>query len=287
MIKYLLLLCLSTILLAQESIHSSASTYYENKTFKNSVQKEDGYVYGVGADIHYNNSAFKIAYEYGYTTTKQPPLQEDLNTKKIFFKYAYQFDRKFSLNVNYIGILEDNIAETDGGVTFGGGGTYTFTKNISLNFTEFYTDYKYFDVFQSDLRIDYKTRLNKVKIKLSSITKYISLYENNDQREVLRFITNTQDNYLTSGFKFHIHYASYHLGGGAFFGKRAFAIMDDGFKTQHHAMEFDKTYAIGLGKNIYDFVLRAQYIYQRAEELPMKNKDVEVDNIRIIANYRF
>lgn len=287
MIKYFLFLCISTYLFAQESIHSSASSYYENKSFTNSKQKEDGYVYGVGADIHYKSSEFKLSYEAGETNTKQPPLSDNLTIQKAFFRYAYQFDKNFALNVNYIGILEDNIAETDGGITFGGGGTYTFNKKISLNFTEFFTDYEYFDVFQSDLRLNYKTRFDRVKVKFSSITKYISLHENEDLREKTGFMTNAKDSYLTTGLKIHAHYAGYHLGGGAFFGKRAFAIMDDGFKIQHHAMEFDRTYALGAGKDIYDFVLRVQYVYQRAEELPIKNKDVEVNNIRVIANYKF
>jgi len=63
--------------------------------------------------------------------------------------------------------------------------------------------------------------------------------------------------------------------------------MQDGFKVQHHAMEFDRTYAIGARRTFGDFVLRAQYIYQRAEELPISNKDVEVSVFRLITNYKF
>jgi hypothetical protein len=284
-IKSLLLLCIGTYLLAFEPVHSSVSSYFENKSFKNSVQKEDGYAYGFGADLHTNSSAFKLAYEIGKTDTKQPPLQEDLETKKIFFKYAYQFDKKFSLNINYLKVLKDNIAETNKGIALGGGGTYTFNKKLSVNFTEFYTDYEYFDVFQSDLRVDYKTRFEKLKVKFSSITKYISIHDEKDLNSP--FIKNAQNRYLTSALKFHSHYKSYHLGGAVFFGKRVFAIMDDGFKIQHHAMEFDRTYAFGFGKNFSNLVLRTQYIYQRAEELPIKNKNVELHNIRVIANYKF
>lgn len=166
--------------------------------------------------------------------------------------------------------------------------TYTFNKKFSTNFTQFYTDYEYFDVFQSDLTLDYKTHFNKIKVKFTSETKYITTHENDDSREKKTvFMTNAKDKYLTSALKLHAHYAGYHLGLGAYFGKRAFAIMDNGFKIQHHAMEFDRTYAIGLGKNFYNFVLRAQYIYQRAEELPAQNKNVEVNNFRLIANYKF
>lgn len=52
-------------------------------------------------------------------------------------------------------------------------------------------------------------------------------------------------------------------------------------------MEFDRTYAVGVGKSISDFVLRLQYIYLRAEELPVQHENVEVSNIRVLLNYKF
>lgn len=282
-IKYILLLTLSTFLLAQEVVHSSVSTYFESKTIDNSKQKEDGVVYGIGADIHFSGSEIKLAYEQGDTKTIRPQVPKDLEFKKMFFKYAYRFDKNFELNVNYIGI-QDNLVDTDGGIVGGGGMTYNFNRKASFNFTQYFTDYDDFDTFQSDLRIDYKTKIGKVKVKFSSITKYIYIEDTNSTNNLTK---NAQKDYTTTGIKIHSHYNSYHLGLGAFFGKRAFAIMDDGFKIQHHAMEFDRTYAIGLGKSISDFVLRFQYIYQRAEELPYQNKNVEIQNLRFMANYKF
>jgi len=63
--------------------------------------------------------------------------------------------------------------------------------------------------------------------------------------------------------------------------------MDNGFKIQHHAMEFDRTYSVGVGKNISDFVMRFIYVYQRATELPPQNKNVEVETLRLLLNYKF
>jgi len=123
-------------------------------------------------------------------------------------------------------------------------------NGISTNFTQYYTNYEDFNVYQSDLRIDFKTKLFGAKTKLSSITKYIVI----DEKNTNSFTKNAQDNYITSGFKIHSKYKSYYLGAGAYLGKRAFAIMNDGFKSQHHAMEFDKTYALMLGKNISNSV---------------------------------
>jgi hypothetical protein len=63
--------------------------------------------------------------------------------------------------------------------------------------------------------------------------------------------------------------------------------MNDGFKIQHHAMEFDRTYAIGAGKTFSKIIFRTQYIYQRAKELPIENKNVTIRNLRFILNYTF
>jgi opacity protein-like surface antigen len=280
--KSILMLLLCTQLYA-ETIHSSVVSYIEHKEFKNSVQKEAGEIYGFGADIHHEQSAYRFAYEYGYTRTKQPPLPEDLQTSKLFLKYSYDFQNDFKLNMNYIQVLHDNIAITDGGQAYGLGLTYQAKKNISTNFTQYYTHYDDFNVYQSDGSLDYKMKINGFKIKLSSLLKYIHI----EEKQINGFTKNADDNYLAPGLKLHIHYNDYHFGSAVFFGKRVFAVMDDGFKLQHHAMEFDRTYAVGIGKNISNFVLRLQYIYSRAEELPVHNENVEISNVRVLLNYKF
>lgn len=110
MIRYILLMAFSISLLEAtqtEIIHSSVSVYGESKEFSNSVQKYDAKVYGVGADVHYGSSAYKVTYEMGETKTKQPPLKENLETQKIFARYAYNLSDSFTLNINYIKILQD------------------------------------------------------------------------------------------------------------------------------------------------------------------------------------
>jgi len=266
-----------------QTIHSSVQLYVEDKRFENSKQKNDGNIYGVAADVHAGASEYRFAYEHGDTDTKKPPLSEDLKVDKLFLKYAYTFTEAFTANVNYINILHDNIAITDGGVVYGAGLTYTFNKKLSGNFTQFYTDYDDFNVYQSDLRIDYKMKIDMVRVKLSSVTKYINI----DEEHRNTFTKNAQSDYLTSAVELHAHYKTWHFGTVGYFGKRAFAVMNDGFKIQHHAMEFDRTYAVGMGKTIGDFVVRLQYIYQRATELPMLNEGVKVKNTRVLVNYKF
>ncbi|NPA59051.1 MAG: hypothetical protein GXO30_01085 [Epsilonproteobacteria bacterium] len=283
--KSLLLLLVATALFGEisETLHSSISTYYENKDYTNSKQKQEGVAYGVGIDFHHKNSAYKITYEEAKADTKKPPLKEDLKNKKLFLKYNYKLNDKIAFNLNYIKVFSDNIAITSGGKTYGAGCSYIPNKRTTLNFTQFYTNYKDFNVNQSDFRIDFKTKFNHLKLKISSITKYISLRDDKPNS----FTKNTKKEYFTTGLKLHAHYKSYHIGGGFFIGKRAFSVMNEGSKLQHHAMEFDRTYALGIGKSISKFVFRVQYIYQRATELPPKNKNVEVKVIRVILNYKF
>ncbi len=286
--KTLLLLSMTSILFAElsDTVHSSLSTYVEHKTFSNSKQKTDAKIYGVGADVHYNQHAYKFTYEHGDTKTKRTALAKDLATDKIFLKYGYEFDDRFSMNLNFISILRDNIAPTDEGDIYAFGLSYNPSKKIQSNFTQYLSNYRDFKVYQSDLRVDVKTKISDVDIKISSITKYIKI----EDKVANSFTKNAKEDYLTTGIKLHSHLGTYHFGAGAYLGKRVFAIMDDGFKVQHHAMEFDRTYALGFGKVMKPFVFRVQYIYQRATELainPAPNKDIDVQTYRLVANYKF
>ncbi|MCK5697282.1 MAG: hypothetical protein KAI02_03915 [Gammaproteobacteria bacterium] len=277
------LVMLYTPIVFANTIHSSVLNYFEVKDYSGSLQKKDAIVYGLGIDVHYKDSSYKVNYESAQADTKQPPLKKDLNYQKIFFKYGYKLNDRFKFNINYANILHDNIAITDDGKVYGAGLTYTFNKQSSMNVTQFYTDYDDFNVYQSDLNVYYKIKINDIKFNLSSMIKYIDIDEENQNS----FLKNADNSYLTSGIKLHSHYKTYHFGAGAYFGKRAFAVMNDGFKVQHHAMEFNSTYAIGVGKNIGDFVVRLQYIDQRATEMPLNNKDVKIKVFRLIANYKF
>ena len=282
--KIFLLLILNIALFANlsENVHSSASVYAEGKDYTNSKQKDNGAVYGFGADIHHNNAEYKFAYEFGGANTKAP-LKKDLKFQKLFLRYAYSFQNDVTLHLNYISVLNDNIALTDGGNIYGVGLAYAFDKKNNLDITQYYSNYKDFDTYQTDLEFNHKMRFKEFKIKLTGMLKYINISQSTQNK----FSKYAKDYYLTPGFRAHIHYNSYHLGFGAFFSKRSFAIMNEGFKLQHHAMEFDRTYAIGLGKTFSDFIVRAQYIYLRATELPIQNKNVDINNLRIILNYNF
>ena len=283
--KLFLLLITTLSLYAQlsENVHSSASAYAESRTYEHSKQKEDGKVFGLGADIHYKNSEYKFTYEQGGANIKPQLPLPDLKFKKLFLRYAYNIDQKISFNINYISVLDDNIALTDGGNIYALGATYNLNKHNRLNLTQYISDYKDFDTYQTDLQYDHKIAFESIKVKFSLIGKYIHIHQSKPNG----FTKYAKENYFTTGLKAHMHYKSFHFGVGAYFGKRVFAIMQEGFKVQHHAMEFDRTYAFAFGKSFSNVILRAQYIYQRATELPIKNKNVSIKNIRLIANYKF
>ncbi len=277
----IILLTLIAILVSANNI--KLDTYYESYQVHDSVQKEDGYRVGFGGCYTDKGMHLRAIYEHTLTNTYQPPLDDDLNVDKFFLRADYKINPSWSTNAHYINVLHDNISPTAHSASYGLGATYHFNHHLALNFTQFYTDFQVLDVYQSDLKLDVKMHFESLHVKLSSITKFIYLDGYNEST----YSKNAEEDYLTTGLKVHSHYKSYHFGAGVYFGKRAFAVMQDGFKLQHHAMEFDKTYAIGFGKSFSAFVLRLQYVYQRATELPMKNENVTADTLRFLGNYSF
>jgi len=251
---------------------------YENLNFDNSKKKDNGSRYGILFDYKYNNSLFQIAFNRTNTDTFKPPLTEDLHVNKYYMKYTYTMDNKQKLLLSY-GRIDDNIMkETDNGDIYGFGYSY---KNLDL--IQYFSDYKNFNVYQTDIKYTFKTSLDIFKIKTSLIGKYIHLQDKNSNP----FSMNAKDNYFTGGVKVHTHYDSYHIGAGAFFGKRVFAVMDDGFKIQHHAMEFNETYMLIVGKHFKDTDINLKYVYQNATEIPVKNENVHVKNIIMELAYHF
>jgi len=264
--------------------NTNVNTYFESTDFKNSVQKYDAKIIGVGAQTIHGDSLYKLTYEHGETNTKKPPLDKDLKLDKLFLKYGHKLDSKWSINLNYLNVLNDNIAITAHGKAYGLGLTYNFSKMTSLNFTQFLSDYKDFNVAQSDISLNHTMKLQDIKFRFTAISKTLHL----EDKDSNSFSKNAKSDYSSVGFKLHSHYDSYHLGFGAYYGKRAFAIMQDGFKIQHHAMEFDRTISGGFGKSFDKLTLKLQYVYQRATELPAQNgKKVDVKNTRVMANYKF
>ena len=251
---------------------------FENFTFENSKKKDAGKRYLAGVDYHYEETLFQALYSRTDTDTFQPPLNDDLHVNKLYLKATHRLDEKQAFNLNYITLNDNLMDEVDGGNIYGIGYRY---KNLHLN--QYLSDYRHFNAYQTDVKYTYKKAFGTLKTTWIGMGKYIHL----DDRESNPFSKNAQEDYFTAGVKIHADYEKYHIGVGGFFGKRAFAVMFDGFRVQHHAMEFNRTYMIGLGRKFGAIDLKFKYIHQKATELPINNHNVKVQNFILQLNYRF
>lgn len=251
---------------------------YENFDFENSKKKDDGKRYGMVLSHKTENANYQLAYDKTNTNTFQPPLPSDLHVNKYYLKYTHKLDNKQYISFNYA-TIDDNLMEAvDGGHIYGFGYKYG-----AFGLTQYISDYNQFNVYQTDIEYMFKKRFGELFVGAKVLAKYIHIKDKDSNN----FSKNAKEDYLTPGFKLHAHYKSYHMGAGAYFGKRVFAVMKDGLKVQHHAMEFNKTYMIGVGKHFNDLDITVKYVYQEATEIPIHNQNVKVDNFILQVGYRF
>ena len=270
-----LFLLFATVVLAKES--TSYKLEFQTLDFSNSTQKEQGIRYGLGITHKADKHRFMFGYEKTATETFQPPLPKDLEVNKYAFKYLYNLQENLSLQANYI-TINDNLVKTDGGHVYGVGVTY---KNI--HFAQFFTNYKPFAIYQTDVSTSFKQSFGALKTKTTLLTKYLRLKDYKDNP----LSKNARKFYFTQGVKLHASYKSYNAGFGAFFGKRVFSVMDNGMKVQHHGMEFEETYMAGFGKKINGFHIMLKYAYAKATELPKVNENVIVRNTTLSIQRKF
>jgi hypothetical protein len=274
MTKFILPLLLTTVMYANNTF----TLGYQHLNFDNSKKKDNGNRVSVHLKYQQSTNIYQIAYENTHTNTFQPPLHKDLHVDKLYLHYTKILNQTQALSF-YFGTLEDTIMKQANNAKMYG----IDYRYQNFNFTQYYTHFKHFDVYQSDIAYHHTFNLGTFKIKSTIIAKYINLNNKNSNP----FSKNAKDHYLTSGIKLHALYKKYHFGVGGFVGKRVFGIMNNGFVLQHHAMEFNKTLFAGVGKKFGDIDITLKYIYQRATELPIHNKNVKVDNISVMMKYSF
>jgi hypothetical protein len=263
---------------SQNDVTTLLKLSYEALDFTNSKKKDDGKRVGIAIDYKDTNNLYQIVYEKTDTTTFKPALTKNLKVDKYYFKYTRKLNSLHSLNLSY-GYIDDNLMrETTHGHIYGIGYSYS-----SFGFTQYLSDYKQFNVYQSEAKYSFKKSFDKLKTSLSVVGKYIHLQDKNSNN----FSKNAKTNYFTTGVKLHTRYDDYHFKVGAFFGKRIFAVMNNGFKVQHHAMEFKNTYMCGIGKKFNNTDINLKYVYQKATEIPIHNKNVKVQNIILQVAYKF
>ena len=276
------LLSTSLVHAEKESHHehigsSSIKLSSEFLDFENSKKKVDGKRYGIELDHQDNKHHYRLYYEKTDTKTTDV-LPSDLEVHKYSLKYDYSLNEKNNLILSYINIDDNLMKETDGGHIYGVGYKYK-----ALTLTQYFSDYKNFDVYQSDIKFGMKKKFNNIFFMAGIIGKYIHLKD----KESNKFTQKADTDYFSRGLKLHAHYDDYHLSAGTYVGKRLFAVMNDGLKVQHHSMEFKESYMLDMGKKFDDVLLHLRYAKHKAKEVPIENDNVKVENISFEVEYRF
>lgn len=281
--RLLLVGLLGTVAYANEEDHhdhvgdTKIKVQYETLDFENSLKKEDGKRYGVGIDHQNEKHHYQFYYEKTNTNTTNL-VPKDLEVKKYTAKYQYAPNKANRVSLSYATIDDNIMKEVDGGHIYGLAYKY---KAVSL--TQYLSDYSHFDVYQTDLKVGMKRVFNNIEVMGAIEGKYINLKD----RESNAFSKNAKREYFTTGLKLHAHYDDWHFGMGTYIGERIFAVMNEGFRVQHHAMEFKNTYMAGIGKEFGDTLVHLRYINQEAKEVPMNHDNVKVDNWALEVEYKF
>ncbi|MDX9743702.1 MAG: hypothetical protein RBT59_07800 [Arcobacteraceae bacterium] len=261
--------------------NSEFSYQYGAKEYDNSKYKTDGVEQTFGLSYNYGDGKISGNFSKDSVNLKAHPKSTKLEVEKSNLNLRHNLLENLSGKVSYIGI-RDNLSPTDGGKVYGIGGRYDISKGLGVSLDIYKSDYKTFDVNQYDMGIFKGFTLGEVKSKVTFGIK--SIHIDGDKYATYTF---KDKEYQTSFINFNGNYQGYFGGVGAMFGKRLFAVLDDGNKVQHHAMEQDKTYMFSFGKTFKDFDIVAQYNYQNGKELPENQDDVDTKVTSLMLKYKF
>jgi len=257
-----------------------------SKNFSNSKQKEDGLDYGITLKAKMNRHTLELLHSGSNVNTLQPPLPDDLEVSKNFVRYSYNLNPSHTLSLSYMNI-NDNIAPTDDGEIYGLKYFNRAMPHWRIALAHYESRYHDFKVQQNDLSAQYHTQINGVILDATAMLKHITLDGYRNAIFNPMNLSDSEDSYTTLGFKLHGAYKGWHGAMGAWLGKRMFAVMSDGYGVQHHAMEFERTYFMGVGKKFNNLNVMFKYSYQEATELPQNNPNVEVDAFTLMLSYKF
>ena len=268
--RYLTSLCIAAVCAYGEErfIHFTTQTL----DFDGSKQKRSGMRYAT--HFGYKTSHYRIdaLYDFTRTQTYQPPLPNDLYVRKYFLRYRYRYNDAWQWGAS-AGIVDDNLAkETDGGRIWGIFGIY---RNWQLH--QYISDYRRFNVYQSDIRYVHKTHFRHIPMIIAVQGSYIHL----QHRKSNAFSAGAKPDYLNASASVRIPYGNWYTSAGAYIGKRMFSVMNDGLGVQHHAMEFDRTAMIAVGRHRKNTEVVVKYIYMRAKEVPIANPNVDIHTVTL------
>jgi len=253
---------------------SNIKINYEILDFTHSLKKIEGKRYGIELDHENARNHYQFYYEKTNTDTRKI-VPKNLHVNKYTMKYQYKFSSQERLSFLYAHIDDNLMKETNGGDIYGVG----YSKS-GFGLTQYLSDYPHFNVYQTDMKYTLKSN----GIKWTALGKYIHLANKNSNN----FSKKAKTDYFTAGLKVHTHYHGYHLGAGVFVGKRIFAVMKEGFRVQHHAMEFKNSYMCGVGHKVTDnIVAHVRYTHHEAKEVAMNHDNVKVDAFTFDMVYTF
>ncbi len=174
MIKQLLslLLLLSCVSFAKDI---NVGLTYQKLDFENSKKKDKGIRKGLDLDILKDDFFYQLNYEKTDIDTFKPPLKKDLEVDKYYFKVTKKLNPLDSFSLSFASIDDSIMKEADSGKIYGLG-----YKHKNISFTQYFSDYKNFDVYQSDFKVAFKKSFDDVNSKFILITKYIKLKDKND-----------------------------------------------------------------------------------------------------------
>lgn len=247
--------------------------------YVNSKTKIDGETLEASVQQNFGFGSAAIGYED--TSADRIGTNPTLEVQKTHLKYNHNLGQEGELQIRYLSI-EDNIAPTDDGKIYGIGGVLKKFDNLSLAAQYYQSDYVSFNVNQYDLIVSKNFIIDDWKGKISLNAKQIEI----DGEKYGNYVFKDKD-YSTLGVNLGVNYSGYFANIGAMFGKRLFAVLEDGAKVQHHAVEQDKTYMLAFGKKFKSFDLMAKYSFQNGIELPENQKDVDTKTTMVSLVYKF
>ena len=162
-----ILTLLSTLGYADET---NIQLTYAHLNFDHSKNKDKGDRCDLRFSYRSNTDLYQAAYEKAQTNTFQPPLTQDLHVNKYYLKYTHQLNNKQKFSLSYATIDDNLMHQTDGGNIYGV--SYNYTE---LGLTQYMSDYKHFNVYQTDLKYTYKQSFGEISTSATIIGKYIHL----------------------------------------------------------------------------------------------------------------
>lgn len=263
--------------------NSEISTNYTYKDYINSKTKTKGKTFDYSFLHNFENSQITINFEDSLTKRENEITKAKLTSlevEKLSFKYLYNLNEKYSVKTSFLNI-EDNLAPTDDGKTYGLG---VINRNnfFDIKIDTYLSDYEDFNVNQYDLIFVKKFKFNDINFMGQTGIKYIDINGSKYSNYTLK------DNYYTSYFlNLNANYNGFIFGLGFMNGDRLFAVQEDGLKVEHHALEQNKTYMVSLGKKFKNIDLISRYIYSNSNELPENRNDVKSKFFSLGLNYKF